>query len=260
MNMFKEVFKYRDLLSMLVLRDIRIRYKQAVMGFLWAVFMPMMAVLAGILVKSAMAIVSGKPFDFHGVATVSVKVLPWTFFISGIKFSVNSLVGNRDLVTKIYFPREVFPFASIIACLFDFAIASVTLAVFLAFIGVGISSYLIFLPVLILFLVLFTSGLGLLLGAANVFFRDIKYIVEIILMFGIFFTPVFYEASTFGKYKNFMLVNPVGSILESINSVVVLHTLPDIFWFFYAGITSVCMFVIGLFFFNKMEPLFAENI
>ena len=258
--MFKELLKYRDLLAMLVLRDIRIRYKQAVMGFLWAIFMPIMAVLAGILVKTAMSIVSGKPFDFSGVATISVKVLPWTFFISAIKFSVNSLVGNRELVTKIYFPREVFPFASIIACLFDFGIASVTLAVFLAFTGIGISPYILLLPVLLLFLVLFTSGLGLFLSAANLFFRDIKYIVEIILMFGIFFTPVFYEANTFGKYKTFMLVNPVGSILESINSVVVLHAMPDIFWFSYAGVVSVLMFFLGLFFFNEMEPLFAENI
>ncbi len=258
--MFVEIIKYRDLLFMLALRDIRIRYKQAVMGFLWAIFMPIMAVLAGILVKTAMSIVSGKPFDFSGVATISVKVLPWTFFISAIKFSVNSLVGNRELVTKIYFPREVFPFASIIACLFDFFIASVTLAVFLAFTKIGISHYLVILPVALLFLILFTSGLGLFLSAANLFFRDIKYIVEIILMFGIFFTPVFYEASTFGKYKTFLLANPVGSILESINNIVVLHTMPDVFWFSYAGITSLLMFIIGLVFFNKMEPLFAENI
>jgi len=260
MRMFQELFKYRDLLSMLVLRDIKIRYKQAVMGFLWAIFMPIIAVLAGILVKKAMSITSGQPMDMQGVISISVKVLPWTFFISAIKFSVNSLVGNRELVTKIYFPREVFPFASIIACLFDFFIASVTLAVFLAFTGIGISPYILLLPVLLLFLVLFTSGLGLFLSAANLFFRDVKYIVEIILMFGIFFTPVFYEANTFGKYKTFLLANPVGSILESINSVVVLHKMPDAHWFLYAGISSIIVFIIGLTVFHKLEPLFAENI
>lgn len=258
--MFKELLKYKDLLWMLTLRDIRIRYKQAAMGFLWAIFMPLMAVFAGLLIKTAISLASGKPIDLVGIASISVKVLPWTFFISAIKFSVNSLVGNRDLVTKIYFPREVFPFASILACLFDFLIASVTLTILLVIAHVGISSQILWLPVLLFFLILFTSGLGLLLSSANLFFRDVKYIVEIILMFGIFFTPVFYEANTFGKWKSFLLANPIGSILEGINSVVVLNAAPDFFWLLYAGIASVFTFIIGLAIFHATEPYFAESI
>ena len=258
--MLKELLKYRDLLVMLTLRDIKIRYKQAAMGFLWAIFMPIIAVTAGILIKAAISITSNKPLDLAGVISISVKVLPWTFFASAIKFSVNSLVGNRELVTKIYFPREVFPFASILACLFDFLIASVTLTLLLALARVGISVHLFFLPAILIFLILFTSGLGLFLSSANLFFRDVKYIVEIILMFGMFFTPVFYEAATFGRYKTLLLLNPIGSILESLNSIVVLHTMPDIFWFTYTGIASVLVFIAGLAIFHRLEPLFAENI
>lgn len=258
--MFKELIKYRDLLFMLALRDIRVRYKQSIMGFLWAIFMPVMAVLAGILIKTAMAIVSKNPFDLNGVASVSVKVLPWTFFISAIKFSVQSLIGNRELITKIYFPREVFPFASILACLLDFFVAGVVLTILLAFAHIGTSVYLLLVPVLLLFLILFTAGLGLLLASANLFFRDVKYIVEIILMFGMFFTPVFYEADVFGRLKTLLLLNPIGSILESINSAVVLRQMPDAFWLSYAGISSVLMFIIGITLFHKLEPLFAENI
>jgi len=258
--MLKEILKYKDLLWMLTLRDIRIRYKQAAMGFLWAIFMPLMAVLAGALIKTAISITSGKPIDIAGIASISVKVLPWTFFISALKFAVNSLVGNRELITKIYFPREVFPFASILACLFDFLIASITLTIMLIIGHIGISTQILWLPLLLLFLILFTSGLGLLLASANLFFRDVKYIVEIILMFGIFFTPVFYEASTFGKWKAYLLINPIGSILEGINNVVVLHTAPDFFWLIYAGIASVLTFIIGLAVFHTSEPYFAESI
>lgn len=258
--MIQELFKYRDLIIMLTLRDIRIRYKQAVMGFLWAIFMPIMAVLAGILIKAAISISSGKPIELNGVASIAVKVLPWTFFISAIKFSVNSLVGNRDLITKIYFPREVFPFASILACLLDFLIASGTLVILLTITKLGISINLLWLPVFLLFLIFFTFGLGMLLATANLFFRDVKYIVEIILMFGIFFTPVFYEAATFGKWKNILLANPMGSILEGINSSVVLHQSPDMFWLCYAGISSILMFLLGLVIFHKAEPYFAESI
>ncbi len=245
---------------MLTLRDIKIRYKQAAMGFIWAIFMPIIAILAGIIVKAAIAFVSGKSLDLNGVASIATKVLPWTFFVSSIKFSVNSLVGNRDLVTKIYFPREVFPLASILACLFDFLVAAVSLFFILAVAHTGITIYMLWLPILLIFLILFTTGLGLFLSAANLFYRDVKHVVDIILMFGIFFTPVFYEARQFGKWKTVMLLNSIGSILEAMNNSVVLHKSPDLFWVGYAAVASVTMFFIGLLVFQKTEPLFAESI
>jgi lipopolysaccharide transport system permease protein len=103
--MLSELIKYRDLLWMLTLRDIRIRYKQAAMGFLWAIFMPIVAIAAGVLIKTAMSLVAGTPPDLSGAVSIAVKTLPWTFFISAIRFAVQSLVGNSSLVTKIYFPR-----------------------------------------------------------------------------------------------------------------------------------------------------------
>ncbi len=258
--MIKEIFKYKDLLWMLTLRDIRIRYKQAAMGFLWAIFMPIVAVLAGVLIKKAMSVVSGKPLDVEGIISISVKVLPWTFFVSALKFSVQTLVGNSNLVTKIYFPRAVLPLSSILACLFDFSIAIFVLAVLLTIFQIGFSLYLLWLPLIFIFLILFTAGLGILLASANLFYRDVKYIVEVILMFGIFFTPVFYEANMFGDWQNLILLNPVGSLLEAVNAAVVLRQMPDPFWLSYAGICSMVMFAVGMSVFHKNEPYFAENI
>jgi ABC-type polysaccharide/polyol phosphate export permease len=258
--MFDEILKYRDLLYMLILRDIRIRYKQAAMGFLWAIFMPILAVFSGVLIQKAMSIVSGKPMDTTGIMSIAVKVLPWTFFVSAIRFSVQSLVGNMSLVTKIYFPREVLPFSSIAACLFDLLIAIVTLIVLFIVLHVQTSVYLLYAPLLLLLLVLFTSGLGLLLASANLFFRDIKYVVEIILMFGIFFTPVFYQSSTFGKWKPILMINPVGSILELMNESIVFQQMPQPGWLLYAAVSSVAIFFIGMQVFHKTEPLFAEYI
>lgn len=230
------------------------------MGYLWAIFMPIIAVLSGIIIKAAISIVSGKAIDLSEVSSIAVKVLPWTFFISSIRFSVNSLVGNRELVTKVYFPREVFPFASILACLFDFAIAAASLSIILIFTHIGISVHILWVPLILIFLILLTSGLGLIFASANLFFRDVKYIVEIILMFGIFFTPVFYEAGTFGKWKALLLLNPIGSILDGLNSAVVLHTMPSVLWTFYAGVSSIMVFSAGLYIFHKSEPYFSENI
>lgn len=258
--MLKGLFKYRDLLFMLTFRDIRIRYKQAAMGFVWAIFMPIMAVLAGVIVKKAISVVSGRPLDLASVVSISIKVLPWTFFVSSIRFSVQSLVGNNNLITKIYFPKEVLPFSSVLACLFDFLIAAVSLTVLLAIMRIGVSIYLFLVPILLLFLILFTAGLSLILSSANLFYRDVKYIVEIILMFGIFFTPVFYETNSFGKWKPLLLFNPVGSILESLNNVVVLHKMPEPFWFLYLSFCAIAIFILGLVLFRKTESYFAENI
>ncbi len=256
----KNLTKYFDLLYMLTVRDIRVRYKQAAMGFLWAIFMPMIAVAAGILIKKAMSVVSGESIEMKDVVAISVKVLPWTFFIRSIRFAVQSLVGNSVLITKIYFPRAVLPLASIAACFFDFLISIVVLLAILVWIHLGVSIYLLWVPVILLSLILITIGFGLLLSAANLYFRDVKYIVEITLMFGIFFTPVFFEASSFGNWGYLFLLNPIGSILESLHQVVVLQQAPSAFWLSYAIAFSIFIFIVGLSFFHKHERSFAENI
>ena len=260
LEMLKEIIKYRDLLFMLTLRDIRIRYKQAAMGFLWAIFMPTVAIMAGVLIKKAMSVVSGQPMDLKGIVSISVKVLPWTFFISSIRFAVQALVSNASLVTKIYFPRAVLPLAAMLACLFDFAISILVLIALLSVIKIGVGMSLLILPLILIFIIFFTVGLGLMLSAANLFFRDVKYVVEIILMFGIFFVPVFFDAAMFGKWEPYALLNPMGTLLESINSCVVLHQAPDLGWLLYAGVMSAGMFFLGMAVFQKNEPLFAENI
>jgi ABC-type polysaccharide/polyol phosphate export permease len=169
-------------------------------------------------------------------------------------------VGNRELVAKIYFPRVVLPLASIVACLFDFSIGVITLTVLLTFFKLGVSIHLLWVPILFLCLLLLTIGLGLILSATNLFFRDVKYVVEIILMFGIFFTPVLYSVHSVGNWSTWLLLNPMGSILESLNSVVVLKQMPDLFWTGYAVLTSILIFVLGYIIFHKAEPAFAENI
>lgn len=258
--MINELIQYKYLLFVLTMRDIKIRYKQSVMGFLWAIFMPIMVIFAGIVVKKAFSIISGKPMDMSEILSVSVKAIPWTFFIGSIRFATNSLTGNSNLVTKIYFPREVFPLSSVLANLFDFVVAAIPLVVMLGIAGVGISVHLAWLPLLLILLILLTAGFGMLLSCANLFFRDVKYIVEVILTFGIFFTPVFYETSMFGKWASILLLNPVGSILEAINDVVVLHKSPDLSWMIYSACWAVFGFLISWKIFNKTESAFAENI
>ena len=259
-EMIQELIQYRHLLYMLTWRDIKIKYKQSIMGFLWAIFMPMIIVASGILVKKAFSMLSGKPMDLAQLASVSVKAVPWAFFVASIRFATNSLLHNMNLVTKIYFPREIFPLAAMMANFFDFVVASALLIVILAIAGIGASIYLLWLPILLILLIFLVAGIGMLFACANLFFRDVKYIVEVILTFGIFFTPVFYEAEMFGKWAPVLLLNPVGSILEAINSVVVLHHAPDLFWLAYSATWSIGGLLISWNIFHKAEFAFAENI
>jgi lipopolysaccharide transport system permease protein len=245
---------------MIAWRDIRIKYKQSIMGIMWAVFMPMIIVGAGVLVRYGLALVSNKAMDISDMGTVAVRAVPWAFFISSIRFSTSSLVANSSLITKIYFPRIVFPIGAIISQLFDFIVAACLLILILSIMRIGISIHLLWVPALVVILVVFTSGLGIFLSAVNLFYRDIKYLVEVILTFAIFFTPVFFDVSMFGKWANVLMLNPVAPILEGFSACIVYQHGPSILWISYSVAVSFGVFVFAWLVFRKLEPLFAERI
>ena len=221
----REVVEYRELLFQLTLRDVRIRYKQAVMGFGWALLMPVLIVGAGFLIKIAMAEMSGSHLQIGSVAAMTVKALPWAFFVGAIGTATSSLTGNGNLLTKIYFPREVLPGSAILAQAFDSAIGTAVLAVVLVvFLGVGVSLQTLWIVPLTVLLFLFTTGAAFALSCANLFFRDVKYIVQVFVTFGIFFTPVLYEPENFGPTGSvFMMLNPLAPLLEGIRLATVEH-------------------------------------
>lgn len=254
------IFRYKDLLLMLISRDIKIRYKQSIMGFFWAVLMPILIVGSGLIVMVVFSTLSGRPIDKADVLSVAAKAVPWAFFVAAIRFGTNSLVANKELVTKIYFPRAIMPLASVLASFFDFVVAESVLALVLVIARVGVSIQLLWFPVLLAVLLLFTAGLALLLACANLFFRDVKYLVEVVLTYGIFFTPVFYSAGKLGKWGWILMLNPLGPILESISSVLVLHQPPSPTWLVYSAAWSVLIFLVSWRIFQKSEAAFAEAI
>jgi len=194
----QELYKYRELLYMITYRDIRVRYKQSIMGFLWALLMPILIVLSGVVVRYAYAISAHAPLKTADIAAVAVKSLPWAFLVSSIRFSCLSLINNKELVTKIYFPKEVFPLAAMLASFFDLLVASSALTALLMEFRIGWSPYLAWTPALLVTMVLLAAGIGMIVAAASLFFRDVKFLVEVFLTFGIFFTPVFYDSAMLG--------------------------------------------------------------
>src|SRR5215471_12154907 len=165
--MLRTLRRHRDLLYMLSRRDVTVKYKQSIMGFLWAILMPLLITSAGVVVKLAMSAASGKSGVFRDVLPVAIKAAPWAFFVASIRFSTQSLSNNHNLVTKIAFPRAVFPLSAVASQLFDFAIASAVIALIFVFAPISATIQLLWVPVLLAVLVLQVVGMALLLSAAN---------------------------------------------------------------------------------------------
>jgi lipopolysaccharide transport system permease protein len=237
----------RDLVFILTWRDIKIRYKQSVMGILWAVFMPALIVAAGVLVRTAMGQLGGSRVSAADIAGLSVKALPWAFFVSGIRFGTQSLAGNANLITKINVPRIAFP-------------VSAVLALIMVFCGVRPNAAWAWAPVLIVILLVQVSGLAVFLAVGNLFLRDVKYIVEVVLTFAIFFTPVLYEVSALGDLGHWLLLNPIAPLLEGLRSCIVLGTPPSLGWLGYSAAVSALIFAGAWFMFKRLEGVFADYV
>ena len=227
-RLWQDLMGSRELLYQLTRRDITIRYKQAVMGFGWALFMPLLIVFSGLVVQLALANFAGRSLSAAGSGGMAVKAVPWAFFVGAIGFATNSLVQNISLVTKVAFPRAVLPLSAVGAQCFDSGIALVALAIVLPVMGaVQLSWALLWVPVMLVLLVGFTIACSLFLSCANLFFRDVKYIVQVLLTFGIFFTPVFFEPAMFGQRgAAIAMLNPMSPMLEGLRlSVTAGHNL-----------------------------------
>ncbi len=261
-----------DLLRQLVRRDIAIRYKQAVFGFAWAVLVPIAVVLAGLTVRVALASAAGRSVSLAQIAAMTVKSVPWAFFVGCLSTGTPVLVANMTLVTKIYFPREVLCLGSVLAQTFDSAIGLAIVALALPFLGVHIGWTLLWAPVMLLLLWTFSFAAVLMLSCANLFFRDVKYLVQVFLTFGIFVTPVLLDATNYGaRGTRIIMLNPVAPMLEGLRlSIVERHNLleplvaPQGFAFWHPWYLVYCagwalgLLLISSLIFHRAEERFAE--
>lgn len=208
----------RGLLGQLVLRDLRVRYKQAALGAAWALLVPALVVGAGAVVK--LALVPAE--QGSGLAAVLLKALPWGLFAGAVGTATNSLTNHQHLITRVWFPRAVLPLACLGTQLVDTALAAAVLGVALLALGaVAPTLALLWAVPLALLLVLMTAGACLLLACANLYFRDVKHLVGVLLTFGVLFTPVFFDAPDLGpRAAPLALLNPLAPVLEGLRLAV----------------------------------------
>jgi ABC-type polysaccharide/polyol phosphate export permease len=254
----REQVEYRGLLYQMTRRDLLLRYKQTLMGVGWAVFMPLVntAVFSVIFTRVA-PIDPGVPYPVFAYC----GLLAWNFSASSLRFAVNSLTSNANLVTKVYFPREIFPFSAVFVSLVDFAVGALVLVALMAYYRVSATPALVFLPVVILIHVMLTTGLALLLAMANLFYRDVKYLFEVIITIWMFATPVLYPTELVGGRLGAVLrLNPMTPIIDAYHAVILRGQLPPLGSMAQASLVSFTVFGLGWLLFHRAEYQFAENV
>lgn len=254
-----DIWRYRELLYFLTWRDIKVRYKQTIIGGAWAILQPFLAMLIFSIFFGRLLGVPSDDIPYPLFAYSGMVV--WTFFSNGITFSSNSLVVEANMIKKVYFPRIIMPLSSISSGVIDFALAFVVLVGMMIFYGNGLTWSLFWLPLFLLLALITTVGVGLWLAALNVMYRDVRYAVPFLLQAWLFATPIAYPSSIIsGAWKVIYGLNPMAGVVEGFRwSLLGAETQPGPIIAVSSGM-AVLLLVGGAFFFRRTERIFADVI
>ena len=252
-----EQIAYRELLRQMVRRDLLIRYKQTVMGFAWAIFMPLVnTALFSIVFTRVAPIEVGVPYPLYAFC----GLLTWNFFAASLRFSVTSLTSNPSLVTKVYFPREIFPFSAVLVSFVDFLVASSVLVILMAYYGISLSPAIAALPLVLAIHIAFTTAVALLLALGNLFYRDVKYLFEIVIMVWMFASSVLYPIDAIGgRLGTLLALNPMTHIIDAYRAVLLQQQWPSAA-FVVTAVGSIALLLAAWTSFHRAESDFAERL
>lgn len=254
-----EIWEYRELAYFLTWRDIKVRYKQTVLGAAWAVLQPFFTMVVFSLFFGRLG---GMPSDDVPYPIFSFAALvPWYFFSNGLQKSSNSMVGNADLVKKVYFPRLVVPLSSVLGGVVDFAIAFVVLLGMMVFYGIFPTANVVWLPFLLLLAFVTSLGVGLWFAALNVQFRDVKHTMSFVTQAWLFATPIAYASSMLDEpWRTLYAINPMAGVVEGFRwALLGTETQPGSM-ILVSSVVAVSLLLGGLYYFRRLEKTFADVV
>ena len=256
---FRELYEYRELLYFLVWRDIKVRYKQTVLGAAWAIIQPFTTMIVFSLFFGELAGLpsEGVPYPIFSYAAL----VPWTFFANGLTGSANSLVGSSHLITKVYFPRLVIPISTVLSGIPDFLLAFLVLLGMMLFFGIAPTYNIVWLPLLLALAFVTAIGFGLWLSAINVQYRDVRYVVPFLIQLWLFATPIVYPSSLVPEpLRLIYALNPMVGVVEGFRwALLGIDTAPGVM----VGISAIVALTIlatGVLYFRRMEDTFADVV
>ena len=255
----KYYYSYRELLYTLTVREIQVRYRQSVLGLAWAVVQPLALMLMFTLIFSVLLKVpsDGIPYPIFAYSAL----MPWTFFSGSLNRAIPSVEANAALVKKIYFPRELFPASSVLAAFFDLTIAAVIFLGLIFYFHVPFSLNMLFVVPILLIQIVFTLGICFFASALNVYYRDVKYALPLVVQLWLYASPIIYPMSLVPeRLRIFYMLNPMAGIIESYRNVLVKGLPPEGFYLGVAAGGSVLLFFLGYLYFKRLEMTFADVI
>lgn len=256
---FRKLFSYRRLLYVLTIRDIRVRYKQSILGIAWAVIQPLALMLMFTLIFSVLLKVpsDGLPYPVFSYSAL----LPWTFFAASLNRAIPSLETNASLIKKIYFPREFFPISSVLGSFVDLMIGAVIFLGMMFYYDVPFTVNLLFVVPIIMIQIVFTLGICFFASALNVYYRDVRSALPLLIQMWMYASPIIYPVSLVPiRLRTFYMLNPMAGIMDSYRNVLVKGISPDLFYLGIAAGGSVVLFILGYWYFKRIEMTFADVI
>lgn len=255
----RELFRYRELLAAWAIRDIRVRYKQTMLGAAWAILQPLslMVVFSVVFTLFVRVPTEGIPYPIFSYTAL----LPWTFFANAISFGVPTLVGNMNLVTKIYFPREILPLAAVAASFVDFCIAAIVFIGMMIYYQIPLGWPLLLTPIVMLVQILLTVAVVLYAAAVNVFYRDVRFIIPLVVQLWMYASPIIYPLNLVPeRFRVLYMLNPMAGIIEAYRALVLRSTLPDGGALGSAAAISIVSCLLAYRWFKRKEREFADII
>ena len=254
----RSLWAYRELLYFLTWRDVKVRYKQTLLGAAWAIIQPLFTMIIFSLLFGRLAGIKSDDIPYPMFAYAGL--LPWTFFSNAVTASGNSLVGSSTLITKIYFPRIIIPAAAVAAGLVDLLLAFVVLVPLMFYYGVSVTPRLLFLPLMVILITFLALAVGMWMSALNVKYRDIRYALPFVIQLWMFVSPIIYPSSMLGgKLRIVLTLNPLTGIIENFRASLLDRPMKWSSLAISAAITLV-LFVYSAYSFKRMERTFADLV
>ena len=258
-NYWRDLWLFRELFYILSWRDIKVRYKQTVIGAAWSIIRPLFTTIIFTIVFSRVAKLGAPPGVPYAIL-VFAGMLPWQFFANAMGEASNSLIGNANLVSKVYFPRMIIPASSVITSLVDFGISFLLLLSMCLFYGYTPDVKIFFLPLFVLLSLAAALGVGLYITALNVKYRDFRYIIPFAVQIGLYISPVGFSSSVVpDKWKLWYSLNPMVGIIDGFRWCILGDTIHWNSFLISCGVT-IFFVIIGIYYFRKTEKSFADNI